>query len=900
MRSDNLKPVSKMNNAGGSSPRTKAEGPIRGEHSDPAYKSPPSPPLLKGGWGDLLFTQGASRGCAGVIIFFAVILTLITSFSVAQEKGTLPPRGPAAPTSGTVRLPSPPIATPEKGPVPTPPAQAAPTAPVALTAPTVTPPPAAAPAAAAPSAPPAATTPSVTPAGPGAPTPPPAPTEGAQAAPPGGPEMVYLNVSDQDIKDVIRQISKATGKNFIIDDKVRGKVTILSEKMMTKEEAYQTFLSALEVAGFTVVTGPAGIIKIVPLKDALSSPIPIHVDSTPYTDSFVTRLISLTNISAVDMSNAIKGLISKEGNLFAYPATNTLIITDSGTNIDRLMKIIKELDQEGPQQVVEIIPIHYADSKQIAETVLNLFEIEKAKAAKAPAPRRGEATLEEVEEVSKIIADDRTNSVIVLASKRSIDKIKDLIARLDVEMRGETGAVHVHYLKYANAEALAATLSAVTSGGGVALAAAKGEEKGKGAAAKPGAGPIAKLEGGITIGADKTTNALIITASPKDYQTLVDELISKLDIPRRQVFLESIVMELTLSKDASYGASAFGGGGNGSVLGFGQSFGAVGQLFNPTSLFNTGGLLGGVLGRDQITITVPVTGGGTQDVKIPAFSAFLNLIQTYSDANVVSTPNILTLDNEEASIDVKRKEYAASTTTTATGVISTTPTPLEAGLTLKITPQISEGNMVRLKIEHELSNFEKAPAGAIASPTRSRKISTTVMTMDGQTVVLGGLMEDQVSHTKQKIPILGDIPIIGLLFSQTTSAKFKSNMLIFITPHVIKDPSDFSGILQTKINQRNKFIDDNYGKRQERAIRETIAAHRADLLEYTPPPPSAVPPAQPPGAVETPKAPDATVVPEETKRSKDLSSAKSYKKEPSRPPSASPPPKKLEELDLAY
>jgi len=861
------------------------------------------------------FFQTLSFGLSAIFI----IVVAIAVSAGAQEPtkpSAAPQKAPIAPPVGTVRLPAPPATPPSPPQPPTPPTSAAPSA-QAAPAPTK---------ALAPVPKPASPTEATSQAVPAAPAAP----EAAPAAEPqaAGPEMVYLNVQDQDIKDVIRQISKATSKNFIIDDKVRGKVTILSEKMMSKEEAYQAFLSALEVAGFTVVTGPAGIIKIVPLKDALGSAIPIHVDSTPFTDSFVTRLISLSNISAVDMSNAIKGLISKEGNLFAYPATNTLIITDSGTNIDRLMKIIKELDQEGPQQVVEIIPINFADAKQIAQTILSLFEIEKAKAGKV-APKRGEVAIEEVEEVSKIIADERTNSVIVLASKRSIDKIKDLISKLDVEMAGgETGTVHVHYLKYANAEALAATLSAVTAGGSVPVSSAKPGEKGQAQAQQPA---VARLEGGISIGADKTTNALIITATPKDYQILVDELISKLDIPRRQVYLESIIMELTLRKEGSYGVTAYGGGGNGTILGFGQTFGAVGQLFDPTSLFSAGGLLGGVLGRDQISIDVPVTGGGTQTVTIPAFSAFLNLVQTYSDANVVSTPNILTLDNEEASIDVKRKEYAASTTTTATGVISTTPTPLEAGLTLKITPQISEGNAVRLKIEHELSNFEAAPKGAIASPTRSRKVSTTVMSMDGQTVVLGGLMEDVVSHSKRKVPILGDIPIIGLLFSQTDSNKFKSNMLIFITPHVIKDPSDFSEIMQRKINQRNKFIEDNYGKRQEKAIRATIAAHRADLLEYTPPPsaepqpPAAGTPApSPPAATPAQKPPVITVPPSEDRHPKELSRAVPYEGsgryqessvgkpvvppselqkqlQPATPSAPPPPPsRKLEQLDLAY
>ncbi len=659
-----------------------------------------------------------------------------------------------------------------------------------------------------------------------------------------GEELVYLNVQDQDIKDVIKQISKATGKNFIIDAKVRGKVTIMSEKMMTKEEAYQAFLSALEVAGFTVVTGPGGIIKIVALKDAISSPIPIHVDSTPYTDSYVTRLISLDNISATDMANAIKGLVSKSGNLFAYPATNTLIITDSGTNIDRLMKLIKELDQEGPQEVVEIIPVYYADATDVAQKVLQLFEIERAAptAARRTARRAATPELEELKEVSKIIADERTNSIIVLASKRAIERVVKLIEKLDMPLEvGETGKVHVHYLKYANAADLAATLSSMTSGM-AAPPTAKAAPAAKGAPAAAAGPTVAHFEGGISIAADEATNALVITATARDYETLVKELISKLDIPRRQVFLEAVVMELTIANRGQYGVQGFGGGGNSTILGFGQTFGAVGSLFNPQGFFTTGGLLGGAIGRDTVSIETPVSGGGTQTVTIPAFSAFLNLLQTYADTNVVSTPNVLTLDNEEAEITVTRKEYATSTTATSTGVISTTPTPLETGLTLKITPQISEGDVVRLKIQHELSNFEERPTDAVASPERSRKINTTVMAADGQTVVLGGLMQDVVSHTKSKVPILGDIPILGWLFRQSTNRQDKQNLLIFITPHVIRDPSDFADVMKRKIDQRNRFVADNYGKKQQEAIRDVIRAHRADLLDYVPPPPPPPPP----------------------------------------------------------
>lgn len=678
-----------------------------------------------------------------------------------------------------------------------------------------------------------------------APAPAATPAAGTQAAKadttplPGGDEMVYLNVQDQDIADVIRQISKATGKNFIIDDKVRGKVTIMSEKMMSKEEAYQAFLSALEVAGFTTVTGPGGIIKIISLKDAVSAPIPIHVDSTPYTDSYVTRLISLKNISALEMSNAIKGLISKSGNMFAYPATNTLIITDSGTNIDRLMKIIKELDQEGPQQVLEIIPINYADAKQLAQTVLSLFEIEAKGGQAAGAKRAGTAEMSDIKDVSKIIADERTNSLIVLASKRAIDQVRDIIAKLDMPLEmADTGTVHVHYLKYASAKDLAATLSAITSGGKAAAPKAAATTGKEGAAAS--APTVAQLEGGVSIGADETTNALIITASAKDYKTLVDELISKLDIPRRQVYLEAIVMELEVEKKGQAGVTGYGGAGNSTVLGFGgvgsRDFNALSGLFSPTGFFTSPGILGGLLSRDTVTIDVPSASGGSTTLSIPAFAAFMNFLQTYRDFNIVSMPNILTLDNQKASIEVTRIQYAKKVSTIATtGTVQAEPIEMPAGLTLEITPQISEGDAVRLQIHHKLENFTGDPDPSTgAAPKAKREITTSVMALNGQTVVLGGLMEDRTTHSKSKVPLLGDIPLLGFLFRTSSNSTTKSNLLVFITPHVIKDPSDFADVTKGKIEQRNSFIDSNFGKRQQKQIYESIAAHRADLLAYSP------------------------------------------------------------------
>ncbi len=656
--------------------------------------------------------------------------------------------------------------------------------------------------------------------------------------------MVYLNVQDEELRDVIKQISKATGRNFIIDDKVKGKVTILSERMMTKEEAYQAFLSALEMANFTTVTGPGGIIKIIGRKDAQKSPIPTYVDSTPQTDSMVTRLITLQNISALEMSSVIKDLVS--GSMFAYPATNTLVISDSGSNIDRLMKIIKELDQEGPQQTLEIVPLNYADAKDVASKVLSLYDIEAksktvAQPARAGARQTAAATsMEDIAEVSRIIADDRTNSLIVLASKRGLQKVRDVIAKLDVPIGAEDGGrIHVHYLKYANAKELAATLQAVTSGVRASKQAVpKAGEKADSASASPSGPAIAMLGEDVKIGADETTNALIITSSAKEYKIIVDELLSKLDVPRRQVYLESIVMELEVSKNSTAGVTGYGGKAGGSVLGFGSSSASgfsPAQFFTQGGLFSTPGLLGGLMSRENITIEIPNASGGTQEMTIPAFAAFLNFLQTNTEANIVSTPNLMTLDNQKASIDVSKTIYAKKVTQSGTtGFQAVEPTPLEAGLTLEITPQITEGDAVRLEIHHKLSNFT-GPVNPEtgAADTTKREVNTTVVAMNGQTVVLGGLMQDIDTSGKSKVPILGDIPVLGWLFQYNTKYSNKTNLLIFITPYVIHDPTDFIEITKRKIEQRNSFIESNYGRRKQKSIKQTIAAHREDLLEFT-------------------------------------------------------------------
>ncbi len=662
---------------------------------------------------------------------------------------------------------------------------------------------------------------------------------------PAGEEGLYLNAVDTDIREIIKQIAKATGKNFLVDQKVRGKVTIISEKRMTIEEAYQAFLSSLEVLGFTVVTAPGDLIKIIPMKDALQNPLPIYKDESPITDAFITRLVQMRNISALDMSNAIKSLVTKEGNLFAYPSTNTLIITDTGSNIDRLLKIIKELDTEGPSENIEIIPLKYATAKDIAQKVTDLYAQDQKQAGRGAAPRTRGPELEETPYLSKIIPDDRTNSVIVLASKRALVKVRELIARLDRKLEeGAEGKIHVHYLKHANAKDLATVLATLTATSVTATKGAiGGTPTGAAAGATPGragAGQVvtAEFEGGIKVAADENTNALIITATAKDYKVLADEVISKLDIPRKQVYVEVVIMELTIDKDRTLGVTGQAGAqfnvqGN-SALAFGSSLGGTAAGLSAAAL---SGLAAGVV--SQTTQTIPVTqpDGTVTNLEIPTFGAILNAIQTDTNVNILSTPNLLTLDNEEAEIIIGGEQPFPSGTTLTTGGNTTFNVTREnIGITLKMTPQINEGEVVKIKLKQEITSVipgaSEVVLTSLGPSTTKRSVETVVAAKDQQTIVIGGLIDDKVTMTTTKVPFLGDIPILGNLFKQKKTTKAKTNILVFLRPYIIRDTKDFLKILQKKVEERNMFISQNYGKRQQKIIQQSIRNHAADLMEF--------------------------------------------------------------------
>lgn len=676
------------------------------------------------------------------------------------------------------------------------------------------------------------------------------------------PGMVYIGGKEWEIEDMLNQISRWTGKQFMYTG-IKGKVTIISDTYMPVDMAVQLFYSALESNGLTTYETPSGVVRVIKQEESKTKPKDLFRDKLVIngdqdallSEKIITRVIQPKNISANEVHSVVKEMISKAGSSSAYPATNSIIITDVGSNIDHILKLVKELDTSGPQEDMELIQIVNADAKDIADKIKTIFEVGDDESA---VTRRSSAStstkkrtagagteLQDVQAISRVIADERTNTLIIMGTKRMIVKVKSLISRLDTVLAGGSGTIHVYNLRYANAEEIEETLSKLVSGSSSSKDKknSKNAKDTKNSANKETATTTtptatsngAELEGGVKIVADKATNQLIITASPKDYATLVEQVISKLDVTRPAIYLEATIMSMDVNKASTIGLSGLFGGilGNISgsdITGFASVASSV-PLDIGSIAAASGGVLGGLGAVSDAQIEFTDSQGNA--VRLPSATAVLQALQTNTDVNVLSQPQMLIMDNEEAKFTVGLK-----IPTITGGALSTNSVQSfnvereETGLKLIINPQISDGNTIRLKIEQEISDVISTDDRL--GPTLSNKsVETTIVAQDKQTVVIAGLMDDKSAVTVQKVPLLGDIPVLGNLFKTTNNAKTKSNLLIFITPYVVRESSDGFAIMKKKIDERNAFMQANLGKGQQKRIREAIRAHAESLLEFT-------------------------------------------------------------------
>jgi len=586
-------------------------------------------------------------------------------------------------------------------------------------------------------------------------------------------QFVSIDFNNVDINVFIKFMSELTGTNFVVDQRVRGKVTIISPSKISLKEAYKVFESVLEVHGYTTVKS-GDVVKIIPSPDARSKSIEtkLREESTTPTDRVVTQLIPLKYADPVQIKRLFTPMVSKSSVILAYPPTNTLIVTDVYSNIKRLLRILKEIDITGIGRQVSVIPLDYSDAAKLVSLLSTVFK---------PTGKKSKGA----QEINiTMVADERTNTIVLLASEIDTLRIKKLITMIDKEAPRGKGKIHVYYCKNATAEELAKVLQDVPNG-------KTGAAKGKGKAA-----PI--VAGQVRISADKATNSLIIMADKDDYLVL-EEVIKKLDIPRSMVYIEALIMEVDMEKSLDIGVdwAVFGKGKiDGKETVFGGGF-RQGVSVDPGELLQ-GGLTLGLLSE-------PITIAG---VTVNNISAIVNAVKTDDDFRILSTPQVLTTDNEEARITVgENRPYQTRSTTDVSGGTFESFEYRDVGKILKITPHVTEGRLVRMQINLEVTAID-ASATALTSTTQpvtlKRTVDTTVIVRDSQTIVIGGLIDDTTTLTETKVPVLGDIPVLGWLFKDQSEITQKTNLYIFLTPRVIKNPVEAESVLQEKKGQMDE------------------------------------------------------------------------------------------------
>ncbi len=584
-----------------------------------------------------------------------------------------------------------------------------------------------------------------------------------------------VNFKDTDIQELIRFVAKATNKTIILDPKVKNAtVQVISAKPVNSKELYELFLSVLELHQFTAYES-GDVTRIIPLKDARTAPVPVITDTVEPSSEIITQVIQLENISAAKLIPVLRPLAPQQAHMAAYAPSNAIIISDTAANIDRIRQVLKSIDLSAVQ-TTDIVSLEHASAEEV---VRMLEQLQKNAAA------QGQSDAKQL----VLVADKRTNSVLVTADELERQRIKALIEHIDTPLT-QSGNVKVIYLEYAVAKDMAAVLSKVIQN-----------------MDRMNAQDRVKNDNNIsTVEADEGTNSLIITAEADTMQSLL-AVIERLDIRRAQVLVEAIIVEMTdddgrdlgiewlfINDKGAYGASNNSGLG-GAVAAAGFETDDNGDPVD--ARVGIAEVIGGATGQ--------VLGIGRLDDDL-SFNVVVNALQQNTQANILSTPSLMTLDNEEASIVVGQSIPFVTGSYTATGSSSSNPdNPFQTverenvGITLKVTPQINEGDSLVLAISQEVSNVVGTSAVLNSNPiTSERKINTKILADNGQTIVLGGLIEDNISERVQKVPVLGDIPVLGRLFRSTSTSRGKKHLLIFLRPTIVRDKREMDNATAQK------------------------------------------------------------------------------------------------------
>lgn len=600
-----------------------------------------------------------------------------------------------------------------------------------------------------------------------------------------GPEVVtsfdFPNVT---IIDLTKHMQKLTGLNLILDKDIKGKISISSPTPITIGDAWKAYLQALSINGYSLVKSGA-FYTIVNNRDIRYSPTTMYTGTyTPNTENYVMQIIPLKYVNSREVANSFRPFMSRYGRIIEIKQTNTVIVQETGTHINRLMKLIKFIDIPGHEESLQIIKVKNSSAQEIA-TLLD--KILKGPAGAAGAARVGGVTSSgssSQSNISRIIAEPRTNSIIAMANSDGARELRALIDKLDVKVvAAGSGQIHVYYLNYGDSDTLSKTLSSLVgnaprSGGAGGLT--------RFTSPTSSAATTATLfNSEVKITSDKDNNALVVTASPTDYET-VKAVIAQLDIPRDQVYVEGLMMETQVNKGQGFGISLIGayGSGGSQKAGYGNTNDLLSLMTN--NITNLSGLfVGGGVGK-KVDLTTPT--GST--IQVNSVNGLITAIATHSTTNILATPQILTMDNVEGSFENGEQVPILETTNASNGSTQTSVKQQKVALTLKITPQINKvTHFIKLKIDQKIEDFSTRalPAGVQNNGvgTVIRSINTTVVVRDKDTIAMGGLMRDKETNTINKVPLLGDIPVLGWLFKNTTKTVEKVNLLFFMTPKIL-------------------------------------------------------------------------------------------------------------------
>lgn len=653
---------------------------------------------------------------------------------------------------------------------------------------------------------------------------PPAPSSAPRAddfahAPPRAPtDKVTLQLEDAELGELVRTIGELTGKRFVIASAslAKTKATVYAAQKVTVAEAYQAFLAVLAANKLTVVP-QAGFYKIIESQDVARQLTPIERGDIPAEERYVTRIHRLQHLGAEDVANGVLSkLATKDASIVPYGPSNLLIISETGANLRRMLEILDTIDEAGEDDKLWLQPLRYVPSATVEKQLSEILDLKKRADAAGSAGAGGGSL-----HVGRIVALDHPNALVIVATRGSYQRILEVLERIDVAADGST-QVHVVMLQHADAKKVVGPINEAI-GGPVAAAPAGGGSS----AARGGSGtsaPAAVLEATAKVSADETTNSLIVTATARDFVP-IKAVIDALDRPKRQVFIEAVVLDVSTTRGLDLGVAWHGGdvsssiAGNGSQTTYGGFRPLSSALTPSTSELQAFAL--GVRGADLPFAGIPGISS------IPSFGVFLSAVATSKAADILSTPHILASDNTPAEIKVQLntslQPNAPQTSILPTGgavpnvgsTVANNYKPI--GPKIKVTPHLNDSDEVRLDVDELISDIQTTPDKADTYGTISfveRTATTTLTVKDGETIVIGGLVRNRLSRSETKVPVLGDIPLLGALFRTRNDVTEKSNLVLVLTPYIIRDSNDLRRIFERKMQERQELMD-----------RETIFAH---------------------------------------------------------------------------